>query len=342
MTLLIYSDPHLGMELKSHTTPQSRIKLRDKLCSHATEMIPKFYEDGDIVCAGDFFHKPHNCEEVIKQSLHLFHMTAILLEGNHDTPNIVDQSYTLDLLSQISRGKVEGGAVRRCGDSLYTVPHQLTQEAFEQGLEEAMRLAEEDRHLPGDKILITHCNYDREFAKDDSSLLMTRGDAEILLESFSYVILGHEHEPREDFDGRLIVVGSTHPTNFGDIGDKRIILIDDEGVVSSKTVWEQEGKYFELDVGTLNDVDLPDTANFIRIKGTVKAEQIYEVSKSIKRLWKELPNVYAIRSDVKIESPDCLETDLKTRGRVSIKERITADLEGIPSLLAMWNEVTCD
>ena len=52
------------------------------------------------------------------------------------------------------------------------------------------------------------------------------------------MLLGHEHVAREDFDGRLQVIGSHFPTSFSDLSDKRHLIFDtDTGSMTSAVHW---------------------------------------------------------------------------------------------------------
>ena len=151
------------------------------------------------------------------------------------------------------------------------VPHHTTQALFEEALNKAEA---ELQHVESGitNILVLHCNYDCQFASDETSLNLRAERAKTLLDVFDYVLLGHEHNPKEDFDGRLIVIGNTPPTGFSDISDKRVVVFD-HGRATEELVWSKDKHYLEIGPDELERVNA-DT-QFLRIVGELDPSELH-------------------------------------------------------------------
>jgi DNA repair exonuclease SbcCD nuclease subunit len=344
----IYSDPHIGKNLTSHTTSESRRRLRNYISQHTAEIVDDFGEDGTILCAGDFFDTYSNSEDVLYSSMWAANKTSKILTGNHDVINIADRKGTLDIIGTVfdarvvpcKFGKVNYQYVYQTLPSnthIVMVPHHSSQALFEDALEDVLTAAmtrKEDRH-----ILIAHCNYDSPFIHDDVTLNMTSKMAQRLLTGFEYIFLGHEHTHRTDHDNRLIVVGSPHPTGFGDISDKFVVsLLEDGGYPILKQTWSQHKNYLECDWKDVM-VNLTVDHQFIKLTGEVTPSDIHSLASVIRRVWKDfLP--FAIKSEVKILSGESSVSTLSRADTVRINEIIESELKGSPELYELWKEIT--
>jgi predicted phosphodiesterase len=239
MRTLFVSDIHFGLSRQANHTQESSLR-REAAAREALSDIYYGVLKKDLVvavCAGDFFDKFSNPETTIIQAIPYANSFDYILAGNHDHSQRADTYSSLDLLAETLDSRVSVITAPQSDPmrSLWFVPHCLTQDQFVEALEKA-RLDASLQSCPG--ILVTHCNYAMPFELSSSSLNMTREMAEHLLGVFDYVLLGHEHTPKEDFDGRLIVIGSHFPTSFSDLTDKRHLIYDSAtGVMSSVTHW---------------------------------------------------------------------------------------------------------
>lgn len=223
MKILFASDFHIGMTRTANHTSESSQRREQE--SRAV-LLHALQTTHDVaVCAGDFFDKFSNPETTIIEAMEYADQFDVILSGNHDHSQRADTKSSLDV---IASANLERGAVTSepfFGKNLYLVPHCLSQELFMAALDDAQqRAARAEHNVP--RILVTHCSYDLSFELSTSSLNLTRERAEQLLTAFDYVLLGHEHVAREDFDGRLQVIGSHFPTSFSDLTDKRHLIFD--------------------------------------------------------------------------------------------------------------------
>lgn len=275
MSIRFYSDPHLGLNRTAHTTQASRVKLRRALYEAALEIAsanPYIHK----VCGGDLFDTESNDESVLLEAIKILNNTAVCLAGNHDMPNRAGKLGSLLFLGvseatpcQITMSEVgAGGFARRSlgNTTLYCVPHAATQEHFEDALHRAATAARlAGPHNP--RILITHCNLDNNLvAGSNSSLNLSLDLAESLLDTFDYVMLGHEHMPRTLFDGRLIVMGNTHPTSFSDISDKFVWDFDGTTMTQVK-VWDANIGYRKMPWVDFLEHGIPEGVQFLDVVG---------------------------------------------------------------------------
>ena len=350
----IYSDPHLGQILASHTTADSRKRLRDFMQGNVNRIVDSFDDSSFKICAGDFFHTYQNTEEVLYAGMWAASRTDKILAGNHDVVNIADRKGTLDILEAMfdtqvvpcKFGEVNYQTVVESplGDGLVAVliPHHSTQELFEEALNRAKEsacLSTWEEPQPK-QILIAHCNYDSPFVKDDVMLNMTSRMASKLLEVFDYVVLGHDHRHRTDHDDRLIVVGSPHPTNFGDVCDKFVLHFDEDMTPSLEQVWD-EGKHFlECNYADL-DSRITDDHQWVLLTGEIPPSEIHALASTVRKAWKKY-KPFAIKSDVKILTGDSKASAFQATSPDKLNELILKELESSPEMYNLWKELSDD
>ena len=202
---MIYTDPHHGLNLKANTTPESRRRLQEYVASHTAEVLAEHGEGAYTICAGDFFHEHDNSSEVMASALRSFKATRTILEGNHDVSTVKYRHSSLKFLQGLQesfgprhKGKVVSAefmeptttAAHCTGKTYWLMPHQTDQDVFDQALDKVTTQAKYSTQ-PGKKFLIAHCNYDNPFARDQTSLNMSKAQAVRLLREFDAVILGH-------------------------------------------------------------------------------------------------------------------------------------------------------
>ena len=223
-TLLIASDFHLGLRRKANFTSESSGRRERR----AREVLRQLYDQpaDAMVCCGDFFDRSNNSEDTILDALEFaefqYDRPLFILAGNHDIFQVADKKASLHVIEEIATSNrqptqvlfdptlIDIGLCR-----LYFLPHCLSQELFLEALDEAERAAPEQP-----AILFLHCTYNMAFEGTNTSLNLTRERAAQLLKTFRYIFIGHEHTPRTDFDGHLILVGSHYPTAFDNLTDK--------------------------------------------------------------------------------------------------------------------------
>ena len=352
MKELIYTDPHHGLVLNSHTSPASRKRLQRAISTHLRGILETYRKERFVICGGDFFHSFRNPEEVVLDSVPSFWLTDILLEGNHDVSTVKDVKSSTDVLSfmdelcSVGSPRIVGSLydapafrkVERGEKVYYFVPHHITQNSFDQALLSASESANKDNGRI--RILVTHCNYDNPFATDGNSLNLHKSAAIKLLEVFDTIILGHEHNFRTDLDDRLIVLGCPHPTNFGDISEKFILLVEDNGDMELIPVWKPEGAFLSVDWKEAADAR-SDSIEFIKLTGEALPSEVPELARTIRKLWTG-SDAYAIKSEVKIISPTKLSDGVsRDSAMFHVKQIVENELKGT-DLYSLWEEIQRD
>lgn len=362
--LIIYSDPHQGLDLRANTTPRSRARLDDAIRSVAlgVTLLPpdKSAKEYCTVCVGDFFHRFSNPESVILDALPVARRTDYILGGNHDVMNDESRISSLKLLKEMGVGadiimpSVATPTVHAVREHigkneeevlLVFVPHHGTKESFRDALKNAKELADKEAGMKS--LLFLHCNYDCPVAEKDTEMNLSREEAADLLDSFTWIFIGHDHHPKDDFFGRLQVVGNIHPTGFSDCDtDKRCITLDHNAdgklELRSAPLWDTATGYAELTVDQLDTVD-PTVVNFVRITGKVSPSDISHVSRKIKELFDHPDSeVYAVKSELKVVTEVTADEQFETAEELAssstkVTEIITRELQRQnPELLDLW------
>jgi DNA repair exonuclease SbcCD nuclease subunit len=346
MSIVFYTDPHLGLNRVANTTPASRAKLREALYDQIDRVLDA---DGAKVCVGDLFHTYSNDEETLFQGYRALRYSEVILAGNHDVTNRKDSIGSLQFLSTLEPGTVwitpfgeAGYQVYRMGNAvLFGVPHVASQALFEESLQRVCDEVDSGdvprsgtmKEGPGVRILLLHANYECPFAEAETTLNLTEAWAEKLLERFDYIIMGHEHQPRDLFGGRLVILGNTHPTGFSDISDKRIAILEG-GELRFEKIWDAKSGYKAY---TRDTIPTATSAQFVRITGTVDAGDVGKVTKAVANLWKESDELYAVKLDIEVKTATV--TADGTRIEVeSLPATIRKELKGT-SMLGLFEEL---
>jgi DNA repair exonuclease SbcCD nuclease subunit len=340
MSLIRFSsDYHLGVNRVAHTTPQSRVALREAVFAQA--MIVLEPDMTHHIHLGDLFDKFSNNEDVIRQGAEVCRKCCSVMSGNHDMSNRDTARGSFELLHSLGGfNTVTETSVKYPMDGATVVfePHCLTQEEFVSRLKEWQWEEKSNRT----RFLLLHCNYDSKFPQKDSTLVLERDMAEKLLEVFDYILIGHEHNSRTDFDGRVVCVGNIFPTSFGDISDKYVWEWDGEEL-KKRLVWSMEQHYWECDWTYLLSIietmikdgevrEFPTLfggiTNFIRITGTAPATKMPEISKAINKLWELVPSALMIGNFVQAEELH-IEAVNPTEGKaIDVVGQISYELAG--------------
>lgn len=347
MSIILFTDPHIGVNRANNTTPASRELLREKILKGVYGILARKNEGDYAICLGDLFDTYSNPESVIRQGMSIVGMTDLTLAGNHDVVADADKVGSLQLITNSYSHKVVYAQFNEpwaetllVSNTVVTaVPHVTTQELFELSINKAMLQASGrmvDMTKP--KILCLHCNYDSPHELTETSLNLTPEHVEKLLKIFDYIFLGHEHQPRDLFDGRLIILGNVHPTGFADISQKRIAVVDD-GTVVFHPVWDVSTGYDVVDVNTMN-IEVADSVQFVRVVGEVASDAIASVSHDIASLWKSNPNLLAVKSEVQVTEMQKQDTSGAALTAETLPALVERELASDPAMQAMWQEFT--
>jgi len=107
MKVLIYTDPHIGLNRLANTTQASAQRLGEKNFLWVQYLLELFKQKDMLAfCLGDLFDQYSNDEAVIKQAMELIQHTDIVLAGNHDISNRKDKVSSLELLHKVYGDKM--------------------------------------------------------------------------------------------------------------------------------------------------------------------------------------------------------------------------------------------
>lgn len=303
MSVIFFTDPHLGVKRNSHTTPASRARLKDQVAEMVQYILNRAEEDGhEVFCLGDLFDTEENDEATILEGLTVAQRCSAVLAGNHDLPNRAGKLSSLQLIDQAVPGKIIVGSVDEPGfdfrdtdeGRIYFVPHMATQELFEQSLAEAAAHASKEGSAAA---LCLHCNYENGLVHN--GLMLSRQWAEALLEVFDFVLLGHEHVARSDFGGRLQILGNTLPLSFGEITDRFVWELK-AGKLSSHALWLSKLRSAVVPWEDLDSREW-DVEEYIEVVGEAEAAEMPAVARAIQQIWSQAPGALMIRNNVEVK-----------------------------------------
>lgn len=344
MKLAFFSDPHLGLTRAANTAPESAARLRQRLTAQAHQAITLGQQAGAdwAVCGGDLFDAYSNSEVVLQQALQLLDRTQLVLAGNHDLRNAKDSLSSLQLLASLLPKKF---ILNEWGDTeptfldigntrLVMVPHMRSQEDFELALDEAITVGRESFKW---NLLLLHCNVEME-GRELSSTTLNLSTEQIhkLLLVFHRVMIGHEHNPRDLYQGRVQIIGNTYPTGFTDLSDKRILVYDTEaGTVESLPLWTQAGAAWQ---GKLSE--LPETmaaeGEFLDLTDDLEPGEAY---RRVVALFKGSQHACAIRLRPSETAPKA-QVSVSMASVETLPSLIEADLQKHHApLVPLWKEL---
>jgi len=342
--ITFFTDPHIGLKRTANTTPTSRAQLRDHIAMTAFDIAAN--AKGKVICLGDLFDSYSNTEDSILTGRSIASMCDLVLGGNHDVTQDATKVGSLGLVAWTINTDATQVVLPRFNEvvhrksyiaedrtSLTAVPHHTTQALFE----EALAAAEGGVQIDDEEsvnILLLHCNYESPYDLTETSLNLTKAWAERLLEKFDYILLGHEHNPRDLFDGRLIILGNTFPTSFSDISDKRILHFED-GEMRSEWIWREAQRAMSCPATDIPEGDIS-PVQFLEIEGEVEHGQLAFIAKSISSLWRGNPQLLAVKSSVKVQGmQEAIRRKADTR---SLPQLIEAELADKKDQLELWHE----
>ena len=336
----IFSDPHLGLKRKVHTTVNSRKALAERL--HTAAFKACFMcKPNSVVCAGDLFDTYSNKEDEIISAAAIANYCDVVLAGNHDLLNQADSVGSLQVVDRLlsdvdviqctsfDEPTVTAGELEDM--RLAFIPHHATQDLFNEAIELAVEMGEEENF----RGIFLHCNYENDMAVgSDTSLNLTKEQAWALLTVSDYVFLGHEHHPRELLDGRLVILGNVHPTSFGDISDKYYWDLYPDRL--EKTLcWEEGEKAVVMEFDAEYPAPPPSNQyDFITVTGEITADHGAGLAQYIQDLWHHCDPLM-VRNNVTVKmiaAQEIAAVDVE-----NLEQVISTALEGT-ELNDVWNQ----
>lgn len=217
--LLVINDLHIGAARSAGTTPATAWQLRGDLLNQYRDLLAAS-ESMDILVNGDFFDTYQipfsDMLEALKITQeHLIRnpkVKAYFVAGNHDLSKDSTKMSSFEFFCEIlqtafaDRFRMIKGTYHF--DDKYVISHVVNQDVFNLELEQVP---------DGVKWLFLHCNFNNHFAQEcDLSLNLSESQAKSFIERGITIVLGHEHQQRILFDGRLVILGNQFPSSVSD------------------------------------------------------------------------------------------------------------------------------
>lgn len=303
--LTVLNDWHIGAVRTGGTTPATAYQLRQDLLATFEELLTDI--DTDLGINGDLFDGPAISMADLLRTYRILDDWLVrtgkslwLSDGNHDLSKNSTNFSSFQFLAKLLTGAegqyaglvthIEGaGQMTLHG---YVIPHVANQDLFD------LELAK----VPECKYLFVHCNYDNEFAVEaDHSLNMSRAQAEAL--PVKHIVFGHEHQPRTELGGKVVIVGNQVPSSVSDClgNDEKSFFQTVDDTYHLPITWEAAGDLAELPWQEVNGYEGPE--RFIRVTGTAAADEAAQVVQAISR-FRQASKALVITNAVKIEGID--------------------------------------
>ena len=297
-----------------------------------------YLQDALIVQLGDVFDSFEVSSTTFTKAYSICQNFDAIVGGNHDFSHGTTKTSALQNLSKFLPGVVKTariGTIETGNTSVYILPYQETQKQFEEALSS---LAANVRIAGGTvNILCLHCNYDNNRADGRTENNLTSEWAKsLLVNSFNFIVSGHEHNYSSHRGGRLLMAGSMLPHSFGEMSDKSWLEFDTEtGLFTRQYSWKAAGSFLQTDIEGF--LALPDDTclQFIELVGEILPQQIREVAGKIGRLVGG-DSVISIKNNTVLPVS---ESNHKVSDRKSSWQQRIADQLTDPADLELFNSV---
>lgn len=358
MIYTLFTDPHIDKTPVANTTAKSRKRWKQFLFDNTMTAAGGITALADgAVCVGDLFDRTQVDARDVAKGARIAGKCLKVLGGNHDVENSLDSYSALNLVSEFCDDIVVLPVFNKVVvhtdvslPGLVFIPHHTSKKLFAEALDRAAAIAKKTDSTG--RYLFLHCNYNCDMATKETELNLTRDDADVLLKAgFQRIFIGHDHNRKTDFDGRLVVLGSVNPTSFGDCESEHGCYTLNAGTdeLEYTCLWNPRSRMLKLTAQEMMAVTAEDLlrdnleVDFIRVVGDVAPSEAVEFSRSLKRLWKaadEAERLFAIKVDAKIRAVALRgEAVMGETGTLNLKAQIVNELADSPELLALWKEI---
>jgi DNA repair exonuclease SbcCD nuclease subunit len=293
MKRLIIGDVHQGLNRKTGVTVQSLESFEgDKALALMRVMGDN--RDKEVIIAGDLFDSSAvSLISIVRmvRTLTAHPRKVYVIAGNHDLSKDSTKLSSLLMFKEWVESMESNVEVvlapLEIEEGTWLLPHQVNQEAFDRKL---LLLQSE-----GAKVVVTHCNYENNFAVEaDHSLNMTKEQATM----FDIVVSGHEHNARTL--GNVSMIGSFLPCTVDEASvDKHCLILEGtliekyEHCDQTECCWYEEVDWHDLE-------DYATEAGFIKIVGTATSEEAALALNAVAAFRKQ-SHAYMIRNAVVLE-----------------------------------------
>lgn len=310
MKIVFIGDIHLGFYRKSFTHPVASERYQNKMVEMAEKALHLAKQQDhyiQVIQVGDLYHHYSNKDIQLGQGLSLSQNIDYTLSGNHDISHDLSKETTLGILSEAWGGEEASGVITKIttreifNTSVTFVPYYKTQKQFLGALIEA-----EEVTFSGIKILVLHTNFNLSYDITDTTNNLTRARAVELLETFDFIVSGHEHNYGTYLDGRLIMTGSVFPLSMSELESKYVHIYDTDMKEFSKVkVWENNTTY-TYDIDNMPEY-LKEGTQFVSVVGKQQGTNKSDMSKKILSWWKTCQTLLVCKPDIDTDSTNTVE-----------------------------------
>lgn len=352
-TYTIINDVHLGCTRQGGATPQSQAALKN----HLQESFGAFlqgYTEHPLIIAGDLFD---NFEVDTRTVLDCYNILSdwmehgnplTLIAGNHDWSPKGEKLSSFHLLAALLSSRFPGQVevvdqgLTEVGNYIWAIPHMPNQDLFDMELAAALGVATDP--WPSDEPVMTHlvlhANYANKFCEhSDHSLNVSRGVAEKFVKAGVTLVFAHEHQAKQDFDGKVWIMGNQWSSSVSDcLGNNfKFAHRIQDGEISTIPTWSRTGPngYVEIDWRDLaftepNWINPGNSfAGFIRVTGTATAEESEAVIEAIAK-YRKVSEAFVIGNSVVVDGMAAMDSLAKASAEtIKSFDVIGALLEGM-------------
>lgn len=341
---MFFTDPHLGVRRKSHTTTHSQKTLQDFIYHACLDLVTKGKEaNAEVIIGGDLFDKYSNSEDIIQQGLEICKDSRIVVGGNHDQSNNNEKTSSLMLISTaLEDQSLENPIIYNkapnepycysttfVGESdvvITTVPHCITQELFEQSIDLAIKNTEISIDH---NILLLHCNVGEAYGNVESegtTLALTDSMQDKVAKHFDLVMVGHEHNPRTLKNGKIVVMGNIFPIAFGEMGDRYCYWYDTEtNELTKETISLESEQISRISIDDLlsSAGDLDVQTPYIEFTGDIAPADYPAASRALVKFWKVNHDIlFAAKSSFSVMTDEATKRSIELITSESLKKEV--------------------
>jgi len=347
MKATILNDIHIGTQRQAGTTPASQAALKEFINAQFRSLVHR-PGHGMVIINGDLFDRftvdtadilaaYDTLAEYIKAGGRL-----ALCAGNHDSSAKAGKVSSFDFLAHLLASRFPQQVqviTHACGltgvlgmKNTWAIPHMLNQALFDLEIGKAAGMAAEGQFL------LLHCNVESPFAEHaDHSLNLDGGQIERLLDAGWTLIVGHEHQSRSLYGGRVLVTGNQIPSSVADClnnpGNKKqhVVLVEAGNGLewTLRSTVNLDDCFVQIDWRDIEQCDLA-TPAFIRVEGRASAAEAADMVAAVARL-RSRSDAFVISNAVQVEGMAQMESlaemSLESVSRFDVLQALLEDMD---------------
>ena len=186
-------------------------------------------------------------------------------------------------------------------------------------------------------VLVIHANHGAPGGgKTDSGLYFTPVLQKAMEKTFDYILMGHEHLPKQQ--GKTVVMGSTQPCNFGEIGPRFFYgFYAHEGSLKFDRIpIQSQMTYIRHDAEQLLAAEAWKGAELVDIQGHLPVAKARKLQAVVKDFY--AAGSLAVRVDVTFESGNSLDGEQVTGSMRNLVQVVRDELGDNKAWLELFDE----